>query len=284
MLTSLHPHAGRPVAPHDVATAWSIDPLILGIVMAVAIAYRRGSQRSALAERGKRCFWVGIAVVLVALVSPLDGVAGALASVHMVQHMLLVVVAAPLLAWSRPISTLLQAEPIRWRKATGRWRRKVRLTPSRLEWLTHPFLAWLALAASLWVWHSSYLYGMALRVEAVHGLEHMIFLVAGVWFWSAVLKGMWTPRHSLGPSILLLFTMGIQGVLLSVMLTFSDRPWYDEYLATAPLWGMTALEDQHLAGLIMWIPGGLIYTGAALAILARWIGDQEPVPRRSHAP
>ena len=82
-------------------------------------------------------------------------------------------------------------------------------------------------------------------------------------------------------AILLLFTMAMQGVLLSAVMTFATSPWYLEYLGTAPLWGLDPLADQQLAGLIMWIPSGLIYTGAALALLVRWISDSEAPRHRS---
>lgn len=273
MLTELHFHTGQPVAPHDVWMAWEVDPLMLGAVAVATLAYGRGLKRLRRRDGRARFFGAGMVVLLVAVGSPLEGMAGSLASAHMVQHMLLVVVAAPLLAWSRPLATIVHGSPVSWRKATGSWRRRRRLTPARMDWLAHPVLAWLSLAGSLWLWHSSFMYDLALRSEAVHALEHALFLLSAVWFWSAVLKGLWSPRHSVGPAILLLFTMGVQGVLLSAMLTFSEYPWYEAYAGTAPLWGMTALEDQHLAGLIMWIPGGLVYTGSALAVLVRWIGD-----------
>lgn len=273
MLTELHLHTGQPVAPHDVWTAWEIDPLVLGAVAVTALAYGRGLKSLSRRDTRGRFFGAGVVVVLVAVASPLEGMAGSLASAHMVQHMLLVMVAAPLLAWARPLPTILHGSPLSWRKATGSWRRRWRLTPSRMDRLAHPALAWLFLAGTLWLWHSSSMYDLALRSEAVHALEHALFLVAAVWFWSAVLRGMWSPRHSVGPAILMLFTMGVQGVLLSAMLTFSDYPWYEAYAGTAPLWGLTPLEDQHLAGLIMWIPGGLLYTGSALAVLIRWLGE-----------
>lgn len=273
MLTDFHLHTGRPVAPHDVWSAWAIDPMVLGAVAVAALAYGHGLRGLSRRDGRGWFFAAGMVVLLVAVVSPLEGMAGSLASAHMVQHMLMVVVAGPLLAWSRPLATVLHGSPRPWRKATGNWRRKWRLTPHRMDWLIHPALAWLALAGSVWLWHSSLMYGLSLRSEAAHALEHAMFVASAVWFWSGVLKGVWSPRHSVGPAILLLFTMGIQGVLLSAMLTFSEYPWYDPYVATAPLWGLTPLGDQHLAGLIMWIPGGLIYTGAALAVLARWIAD-----------
>jgi putative membrane protein len=193
----------------------------------------------------------------------------------MVQHMLLVVVAGPLLAWSRPLATSLRAVPLSWRKASGSWRRRAGLTPVRTAWLYHPVPPWLALAGSVWLWHSSFMYGLALRYEAAHVLEHAMFLVSAVWFWNIALGGLRRPPRAVGTSVLMLFTIALQGVLLSAMLTFSEYPWYREYLDTAPRWGLTPLEDQQLAGLIMWIPGGLVYTGAALAVIYRWIGTGE---------
>lgn len=275
MLTTLHLHTGQPAAPHDVWQAWEVEPLVLAGALTAAWLYATGHRRSAADSVQGRAFAAGLGAVVAALASPLDVVAGSLASAHMVQHMLLTVVAGPLLASSRPVATILHGLPPGWRKGTGRWRRRVGLTPRRMLVLGGPGFAWLANAGSLWLWHSSVLYEAAIRSDAVHALEHASFLIAAVWLWSAALRGLWSRRSSPGVGILLLFTTAIQGVLLSAIITFAGSPWYETYESSAPSWGMTALQDQHLAGLIMWTPSTLIYTGIALALLMRWISDTE---------
>ncbi|MGH2394223.1 MAG: cytochrome c oxidase assembly protein, partial [Candidatus Limnocylindria bacterium] len=171
MLIHIHPHPGQPIAPHDVWGSWNPDPLILAASLTLGWAYMRGNRGADWLDTRSVAFGLGMGAVLIALTSPLDAVAGSLASAHMVQHMLLVVIAGPLLAWSRPLSTMLRGSPLRWRKVSGRWRRRTGLTPSRLRFLGHPGAAWLTLAGVIWLWHSAALYGAALRLEAVHALE-----------------------------------------------------------------------------------------------------------------
>lgn len=274
VLTHVLVHPGLPTAPHDVWTSWNPDPVIAATAVLVAWAYARGARRSS--DHRGTAFAVGLGVTLVALLSPLHAVAGSLASAHMAQHMLLIVVAGPLLAWSRPLLTMERGTPQQWRRLIGRGRRRTRLTPRRVKRLLRPGLAWLAHAIAIWVWHSSVLYGATLQYELVHAAEHATFLLTAVWFWSVVLEGFWSRQRSLGMGILMLFAMAMQGVLLAVVMTFAGSPWYMGYTATVGTWGLTPLQDQQLAGLIMWIPSGLVYTGFALLLLVRWIGDTDP--------
>lgn len=279
MLTRIHPHTGQPLALHDLWGAWNLDPLILSVVLMAGWLYLRNVRMLRPLRGQVLSFCLGLAAVLVALVSPLDAVAGSLASAHMLQHMLLVMVAGPLLAWGRPVATILRTSPLAWRKAGGRWRRRAGLTPHRLRLMRHQGLAWLTLTAVMWVWHSAYFYGAALGSRPVHALEHATFFFAAVWFWSVVFEAVWVPRRSLGMGVILLFTMAMQGVLLSAVMTFAESPWYAPYLDTTSQWGLEPQADQQLAGLLMWIPSGLIYTGAALALLLRWIDPTDRAAR-----
>ena len=138
-----------------------------------------------------------------------------------------------------------------------------------------PHVQLAAHAGTLWFWHAALFYEAALTHLPIHALQHVTFLFTAVWMWSTVLGGMWSPRVSLGTGILALFGTSLQGVLLSAMLTFAVSPWYEPYRSTAPLWGLDPLSDQQLAGLIMWIPAGLVYIAAALGLLIRWMGDSE---------
>lgn len=277
MLTPAVAHAGQPTAPHDLWTAWNPDPLLVaGFFLAVWV-YRRGrtgGRRPADAWRA-RCFTAALVALAVALLSPLDALSGALASAHMVQHLLLVVVAAPLLALSAPSSTLLRGSPLVVRRTTGRWGRRLRRHTDVLQVVRHPATAWLLHVATLWFWHAAVPYGAALDHEPVHVAEHATFLLTGVLFWHAVIGTRGAARVSKGLGVLLIFAMALQGVFLSALLTFARTPWYAGYEATAPLWGLAPLADQQLAGVLMWIPAGLVYLAAALSILARWLQDTE---------
>jgi putative membrane protein len=276
MLSQVIAHAGQPLEPHDLWRAWNFDvPLLVSVALALW-AYGRGRvhgpRRECDAWRA-RCFTGALAVVVVALVSPLDALSGALASAHMVQHVLLLLVAVPLLALSSPAAVLLQGAPPRVRQATGRWRRQFRLTRANLRPLRHPAAVWALHVATIWFWHAAVPYDAALDNHLLHIGEHASFLVTGLLFWRVVLGARGTVSNGLG--VLLVFTMAMQSVFLSALLTFASGPWYSGYESTTRRWNLEPLADQQLAGVIMWIPTGLIYLGAALALLIGWIQSTE---------
>ncbi|MDQ3944877.1 MAG: cytochrome c oxidase assembly protein [Actinomycetota bacterium] len=272
-------HSGQAPAPHDLWGAWNLDPaLVLGAGVAVW-AYRRGRTRRHLqgdADTGRaRCFTAAVIAIGVALVSPLDAASGALASAHMVQHVLLLLMAAPLLALSAPSITLLRGSPPAVRRATRRWRRRLGLTRDHLHALRHPGAVWLLHVATLWFWHAAVPYDAALDHHALHVLEHASFLVTGVLFWRVVVGARSAERVSNGFGVLLVFGMAMQSVFLSALLTFAREPWYAGYATTTVPWHLEPLADQQLAGVIMWIPAGLVYLGAALALMVAWLQATE---------
>jgi putative membrane protein len=271
-------HTGQPLAPHDLWGAWNLDPvLVVGFLLA-ALAYRAGWAGGA--RRGSdtvraRCFTGALAAVGIALVSPLDAAAGSLASAHMVQHVLLLLVAAPLLALSAPLGTLLRGSPLVVRRAAGRWRRRLRLTRPILRPLRHPATVWLLHVGTLWFWHAAVPYDAALRSHPLHVIEHATFLGTAWLFWRVVIGARNPERVPNGLGVLLVFTMAMQSVFLSVLLTFARAPWYAGYAATTAPWGLTPLADQQLAGVIMWVPAGGIYLAVALALLVAWVRATE---------
>lgn len=274
-------HPGEPLVPHDVWRAWNADPLIVAGLLVAVWLYRRGRRvggrpRVQAVWRG-RCFTAAMVAVGVALVSPLDALSGALASAHMVQHLLLVLVAAPLLALSAPSSTLLRGTPLVVRQTAGRWRRRLGLGRRTTRAFEHPATAWLLHAGTLWFWHAAVPYGAALDHHVVHVVEHATFLLSGLLFWRILIGSRAAGRVSPGLGVLLLFGMSMQSVFLSVLLTFARSPWYEGYAATTIPWSLEPLADQQLAGVIMWIPAGLVYVATALALLADWIRRSEPL-------
>jgi putative membrane protein len=272
-------HPGQPLAPHDLWGAWNLDPLtVLGLLLA-AWAFRAGyvRGRGQPVDRRRARYFAGALVALaVALLSPLDALSGALASAHMVQHLMLVLVAAPLLAYSAPAATLLRGTPRTVRRGLGRWRGRLRLTRVRTGVLRQPGPVWLLHVGALWFWHAAGPYGAALEHELVHVVEHASFLLTGVLFWNVIAASRRPGGVSAGFGVLLLFATAMQGVFLSALLTFAATPWYEGYAETTRAWGIDPLADQQLAGVIMWIPGGVLYILAALVLLAWWIKDSEP--------
>jgi len=278
MLTVFLAHAGQPPAPHDVWTAWNLEPAVLLGVCVAVWAYRRGQTRGLrrpVDTWRARCFAGALVAVGIALISPLDALSSALASAHMVQHILLLLVAAPLLALAAPSSTLLRGSPLGVRQASGRWRRRLRLTQRNLRGLRHPATVWLLHVGTLWFWHAAIPYDAALDNELLHVVEHTSFLVTAVLFWLVVIGARSPGRVPNGLGVLLVFGMAMQSVFLSVLLTFARTPWYAGYATTTTPWGLAQLADQQLAGVIMWIPAGLVYLAAALALMVTWIQGTE---------
>jgi putative membrane protein len=277
-------HDGAPPQPHDL---WGRDILhlepvaLLGIAVA-GLVYGHGVRRlwrQAGRGRGVACrqasaFAVGLVVIAVALLSPLDRLAGALLWLHMVQHLLLIGVGAALVVLGAPATAIIWALPRRMRRGVGRWRRLPALhAASRM--FTSLLTAWLLHAGALWLWHLPAPYQAALRHPALHAAEHAAFLGTALLFWWAVVHAGGRSGAGHGAALIGVFTMALAGGVLGALMTFAGAPWYPAYAATAPAWGLTALEDQQIAGLVMWMPGGLVYALAAVLLVAAWLRAAE---------
>ena len=279
MLNRLIAHAGAPVAPHDLPSAWNLDPLVVAGVVLLAWAFHRGATTAGPSRLRRGAFWAGLGAIVVAIISPLDALSSSLASAHMVQHVVLLLVAAPLLAYAAPGSVVLRGTPPVVRRATGQARRRLGISHARLRPLRHPVPVWLLHVGTIWVWHAAVLYDAAVRLAPVHALEHTLFLVTGILFWRVVVGARTAAPGGEGAGIALLFTMALQSVFLSLLLTFASAPWYSVYEGTTSAWGLTHLADQQLAGAIMWVPAGAVYVITALLLLSAWIRHSEAAPR-----
>ena len=271
-------HAGQPLRPHDLWSAWELDPLFTIPLAATALLHAVGTRRvwaRAGAGRGVSraqvaAFWAGWAALAVALVTPLHPLGEVLFSAHMTQHELMMVVAAPLLVVARPLAALAWGLPRRWRAALGAVGRAPGVGPS-WRWLTAPLVAWAVHLAALLVWHVPSLYQATLRSDLAHGAQHASFLGSGLLFWWALLAG---PRAGRGAAVAWLFGASIVTGAFGALLTFSQSLWYPDYAATTAPWGLLPLDDQRLGGIIMWIPGGLSYLLAALWLMAGWLRER----------
>jgi cytochrome c oxidase assembly factor CtaG len=268
-------HAGRAPEPHDLWTMWTFAPAVLLGLAVVCWLYARGVRalwRAAGAGRGiptwrVACFAGGIFAVALALLSPIDGVASALFVVHMIQHMLLVVVAAPLLILGDAGTATLWALPRDARRGVGAWWRARRALPAIWDALRRPLVAFMLQVLAIWLWHMPALYDAALRRESVHVAEHASFFLTALLFWYPIADAHPRRRFSVGVATLYLFAAGLQCTLLGALITFARHPWYFGHYATTAAWGLTPLEDQQLAGLVMWIPAGLVYLLALVPTL-----------------
>ena len=281
-MLSLLAHVGQPPAPHDAWGAWTLHPGVVVPLALLLVLHHRGRRgEHASSRRRARAFHVAWTGLVVALVSPIDAMSTALASAHMVQHVLLVLVAAPLLAVAAPMPRLLRGLPSGIARALVPVRRGPLGTVGR--GLGHPAVAWLLHVGTLWTWHAAGPYDAALAVPALHAAEHATFVLTGVLVWQAVI-GPHRVRTSDGAGVLVVFGLTLQSVFLSVLLTFAGEAWYAGYASTTAAWGLTPLADQQLAGAIMWVPAGAIHVGVGLALLVGWIRSTEVVTDRPVGP
>jgi len=274
-----------PTAAHDLGPAghhdlpgWTLDPAIVVPLFLAATAFatgwrrltaRAGRGRAALRRRG-RLFAAGMIVLTVALVSPLHEAGERSFAAHMAEHELLMLVAAPLLVLAEPLAIMLWAWPLPIRRAIGAMAAGV-AAPWRLA--TGPVAATLVQAAALWLWHVPALFDRALAREGWHLAQHLSFLIAALLFWTA----MFHRRTARAMAALCLVATSIVSGALGALMAFATSPWYPGYsrLGMAPF-GLTPAEDQQIAGLLMWVPGGLIHAGAALIAMRGLLREERP--------
>ncbi|MEO6092801.1 MAG: cytochrome c oxidase assembly protein [Novosphingobium sp.] len=259
-----HAHGGEPHA------GWSVEPVALGLLLVSILIYGIGRARMTAVQRRSIAPWPralgyagAVAVLVAALFSPIDAYADRSFAWHMLQHLLLMLCAAPLMAISNTHLVALFALPMAPRRWVGRW---VNRTPgvkaggsSRLA----PILAATLFALGLWLWHAPRLYEEALANEQLHTLEHLTFLITAAVFWR-MMSTSGDRRLDAGTAILLVTLVGLQGNLLAALITLAPNPLYVSY-ASQPL------GDQQVAGLLMWVPAGVIYLSSTVFAVARLV-------------
>jgi cytochrome c oxidase assembly factor CtaG len=254
---------------------WSFEPAVvipLALLLLIFLVGRSRLQRRSNVERGGApLFLAGWAVLVIALVSPLHEAGEQSFTMHMIEHELIMLVATLLLieadvggvlAWGLP-------RPLRRVLARG-W-----TTPLQSLWkqMTEPVTATIIQAIVMWVWHAPALFNLALESDWWHAAQHLSFVLASLLFWSAMLN----PRRGgfLLSGACLFLTSLVEGALGALM-TFSSSPWYAAYAAMGVSGiGLDPETDQQLAGLVMWVPGGLLHAGAAVVLLHRWLREGE---------
>jgi putative membrane protein len=274
-------HADKPHDWNDLIRAWSFEPLVTtslvisGVLFVVGLRrlWHEAPKRRSIRTWEALCFAGGWFALFVALVSPVHAWGRVLFSAHMSQHEILMLVAAPLLVLGRPLIAFLWAFPVEWSRRIG--------NVAKLSWfsrawrtLTIPLVAWLVHAVALWIWHIPVLFEAVLRYESVHTLQHLSFLLSALLFWWALIHG---PQGVMGygAAVLYVFTTSIHSGALGALITIAGSVWYPSYIGLTESWGLTPLEDQQLGGLIMWIPAGLVYVIAGLALFAGWLREAE---------
>jgi putative membrane protein len=263
----------RPLHRYAGAVQWGAV-ILVGVVAAAyavgTVALRRSTTRRIPTPAQIAAFLAGVAALGIALSPWVDGLASTDLAAHMAQHVLLWLVAAPLLVLGAPL------RPLAW--SLGRpGRRSARLFP-RWVWRARAAAGtawglaavWAISTATLWAWHLPPLYEAAVRSPALHALEHAAFLGTAILFWWALTAARRGAGE--GAALLCLILSSGQSAALGALLTFSGSPWYPDY---------PSLERQQLAGLVMWIPGSVTYLVAAAVLFLRWLDRSEAAAQRS---
>jgi putative membrane protein len=276
-----HPRDAHATPAFNWLTSWSWDPLVTVSLAFSAGLYGLGLARLWATPAGRRvvrpwqvaAFVVGWSSLVIALVSPLDVLSDILFSAHMTQHELLMVIAAPLMVLGRPLIVMLWAFGAGERQRLTGWTRSP-VVARMWQGATGPVTVWVLHALALWVWHVPVLYEAAVRNDAVHIVQHLSFFGTAALFWWAIVHGRYG-RIGYGVAVLFVFTTALHSGALGALFTFGSQVMYPLYADRTSAFGVSPLDDQQLAGLIMWIPFSLPFLIVGLALFAAWLGESD---------
>jgi putative membrane protein len=253
---------------------WTVDPAVLVPLAAGGLLYGTGLMRLwSAAGRGRGvspaqalAFALGWLAMALALVTPLHEESRKFFTAHMLEHEIVMTLAAPLLVLSRPLPVLLWAFPRGWRRGIAKGSGVLAYL---LGWdiLSRPVIATAVHAAAIWIWHIPVFFDAALGNEVLHWLQHLSFLVSALFFWWAVLDA----RQRRGTGVALVFVTALHTSFLGILLALARQPMFPGQARVAEAWGADPLVDQQLAGLIMWVPASLVYVAIGLALAGLWV-------------
>jgi cytochrome c oxidase assembly factor CtaG len=270
--------------------SWAWRPeiiLTLGLATGLHLAARwrlkrRGSHQLVKPWRSVS-YLAGLAVLWIALMSPIDVLSSQFFFMHMVQHLLLVMIAPPLLLIADPMPVMMWGLPSNLRLEIGRWLRPESRFRQTVRALTTPGLVWLYSVAVLVGWHDPRLYNLTLESELVHDLEHLTFFGTAMLFWWHVIGSAPHIHRRLSRGVRIGYALSVvpPTALTGIAIAFASEPIYEYYTTVPRLGEMTVVQDQMLGGVIMWIPGSMMYIIAALVLIAHVVRSEEqkePLP------
>jgi putative membrane protein len=259
---------------HDAGPQWTNDPWIVVPLAVFGGLFGSGMMRLSRRLKKGAAMWtqwrviaavVGWVTLAAALVSPLHWLGEHLFTFHMIEHELVMAVSAPLLVAGRPLGILLWGLPTALRQRAGRLT-ELRASRALWRWSTDGVNATVMHGIAIWAWHVPALFDAAVENVVLHRLQHLSFFLTAILFWWAMF---W--RCGRGVAAWHIFVTMTHTGVLGALMTFAPRVLYGAQTQAAANWGLSPLEDQQLAGIIMWIPAGTVYAGCALAMFALWI-------------
>jgi len=241
-------YCGLPPSPADIWNRWRLDPFVLCVLFGWLALHFAGARVLRTSSRERALFFTGWAVAVLALVSPLCPLSVSLFSARATQHVVLTLLAAPLVAAARPIEMLAAACGIaKHGRASDR-----------------PLLAAACFAVFLWLWHSPAAYAATFTSVPLYWTMHVTLFGSACWLWSALLRR----DGALAGGLLASIASSVQMGLLGALITLSPRPFYAPHFLTTDAWGLTPLQDQQLGGVVMWVPGCTVFLLVATIALA----------------
>ena len=254
------PYCGLPVSPDALWSRWNLDPVLITILVLCALGYGLAARGTGTIDsRKKLLFYSGWAVLSAALISPLCPLSVSLFAARVTQHMILVLIAAPLIIAGRPETAIAGLLGYRGRKIVAG------------DGFTAALSATGLFAALLWFWHSPGPYAATFTSDIVYWSMHVSMIGSALWLWHVLLDR--RRDHAVASLVAGLIT-STQMSLLGAVITFAPHPLYSPHLLTTIAWGLTQLQDQQLGGAIMWVPGGVIFLAVAMIVLWSLIGDR----------
>lgn len=285
--------------------SWDLRLEVIVILAAAGIIYslgwrrlraRTASQRASRAGNRWRAgaawrpvvYILGLLLLAIALMSPIDVLSAQLFTMHMVQHLFLVMIVPPLLLLANPLPYWLWGLPKNARLAGGRLLSRQSRFRRTLKQITGPGIVWLAFVIVYWGWHDPNAYQWALRSAFAHDLEHITFFLAAMLFWWHIVGAGPKIHGPLSPFARAGYAVSAIPInmLAGLAFVFATAPIYGYYEAMPRLWGISVMQDQRIAGLIMWVPGSMMFLIAALVIISRWLqaeSDKPPLPESEWA-
>lgn len=271
-------HGGHVHPGTDPWTLWQLSPeILLGLAIA-GLIYWRGSRHGLVEERWRiAAFFGGLLALFIALISPVERLADHIFAVHQVEHMLLRTVAPMLLFLSRPQAAMVRGLPdgvSKFFAGTG-WLRGL------VDALRFPPLATFLFLLASYFWMLPRFHDMAILDEPIHYMWHISLLVTGLIFFSVIFDRRTAPQGpGLGTRLGMFVFAALGNIVLGAFLTFKTVPLYPAYLALGHMWHVSMLTDEQTGGIIMWIPGTMMFAISAIVVIHRWGSEEERVVSR----